>query len=168
MRRAAVLLLFVAACQTPEEAAHARLMRFVEQHPPGKWTVTDRMEVHRLARAYLDLPHHEHRRWMTVSYGALWSVLRDDPEADRNELLRTAHGMEEYGYFPRWRFVEPARLLAERNIDLDYAEHLARRGIVESHRVFRRHPEAPRPWQAEVIGEAHESLGIVLRKRGPH
>jgi len=99
-----------------------------------------------------------------------WRLLKNDPKADRDELLMAIRGMEEYASFPVSRFIEPARLLAERNIDLDYAERLGRRGIVEAHRYFQRHPEEEDTPEfiAGVVARAHESLAIVLEKRGRH
>jgi len=172
VKRLALLLLFVAACGprlTPEEAAYGRLTRFFVEHRYSRnWTAADRATAHRLVRAYLDLPRHEHPQWQGRAYVALWRLLKNDPRADRNELLGAIRGMEQYATFPVPRYIEPARLLAERNIDLDYAERLARRGVVDAHRYFQRHPEegdTPR-YIAGVVARAHESLAIVLEKRG--
>ena len=172
MRGAALLLLFVAACGpklTPEEMAYARLERFLGQHRTSRnWTSDDRAAAHRLVRAYLDLPRHEHPEWQGRAYPMLWRIVRRDPRADRGELLMAIRGMEQHASFPLPRFIESSRLLAERNIDLDYAERLARRGVIESHRYFQRHPEendSPK-FIAGVVARAHESLAIVLEKRG--
>ena len=168
--RLAALLLLLAACtrMSPEEAAWARLTKFGTQHRYRTWTADDSATAHRLVRAYIDLPRHDNRQRTGRAYTLLWRVLRNDPRAGRDELLTTAHGMEEYASFPVSRFIEPARLLAERNIDLAYAEHLGRRGVIEAHRYFQRHPEEndPPEFIAGVVARAHESLGIVLKKRG--
>jgi hypothetical protein len=173
VRWAALLLLFAAACGprlTPEEAAYARLTQFAARHRTGSrnWTAEDRAATHRLVRAYLGLPRHDHPDWQGRAYTMLWRLLRNDPRADRGELMSAIRGMEQYASFPVPRFIEPARWLAERNVDLDYAERLARRGVIESHRYFQRHPEeedTPR-FIAGVVARAHESLAIVLEKRG--
>lgn len=169
MKRAALLLLLAACTRTsPEEAAWARLTKFGAQHRYRTWTAEDRATAHRLVRAYIDLPAVENRERAGRAYTMLWRILRSDPRAGRDELLMAIRGMEEYASFPVPRFIEPARLLAERNIDLDYAEHLGRRGVIEAHRYFQRHPEENDPPQyiARVVARAHESLGIVLQKRG--
>jgi hypothetical protein len=168
VRLAALLLLLAACtCMSPEEAAWARLTKFGTQHRYRTWTADDRATAHRLVRAYIDLPH-DNRQRTGRAYTMLWRILRSDPRASRDELLMAVHGMEEYASFPVSRFIEPARLLAERNIDLDFAEHLGRRGVIEAHRYFQRHPEENDPPQyiAKVVARAHESLGIVLQKRG--
>lgn len=170
MRLTALLLLLAAACgpsATSEEAAWARVMKFAQQHRQ-RWTADDRVAAHRLVRHYIDLPRHDHPEWLARAYPMLWRLLRSDPHADRNELLMDIRGMERYSSFPVSRFIEPARLLAERNIDLDYAERLGRRGVIEAHRYFARHPEeGDTPATiAGVVARAHESLGIVLTKRG--
>jgi len=169
VRLAALLLLLVACSRaTPEEAAWARLTKFAAQHRYRTWTADDRVTAHRLVQAYTDLPRHDDRQRAGRAYTMLWRILKNDPRADRNELLMAVRGMEEYASFPVPRFIEPARLLAERNIDLPYAEHLGRRGVIEAHRYFQRHPEENDTPQyiAGVVARAHESLGIVLKKRG--
>jgi len=166
----AALLLILAVCSraTPEDAAWARLTKFATQHRYRTWTADDRATAHRLVRAYIDLPRHDNRQRTGRAYTMLWRILENDPRAGRDELLMAVRGMEEYASFPMPRFIEPARLLAERNIDLDYAEHLGRRGVIEAHRYFQRHPEENEPPEfiAGVVARAHESLGIVLKKRG--
>ena len=168
--RLAALLLLLAACtrMTPEEAAWARLTKFGTQHRYRTWTADDRATAHRLVRAYIDLPRHDNRQRTGRAYTLLWRILRSDPRAGRDELLMAVRGMEEYASFPMPRFIEPARLLAERNIDLDYAEHLGRRGVIEAHRYFHRHPDEGDTPQfiVGVVARAHESLAIVLEKRG--
>ena len=167
MKRLALLLLLV-ACMAPEEAAWQRLTKFAAQHRYRSWTVQDRATAHRLVREYLALPAQKDRERAGRAYTMLWRILRSDPKAGRNELLMAIRGMEEYASFPVPRFIEPARVLGERGIELDYAEHLGRRGVIEAHRYFQRHPEENDSPQsiAKVVARAHESLGIVLRKRG--
>ena len=173
MKRLALLLFLAVACTrthlTPEEEANARLTDFVAKHRSMRsWSAADKATAHRLVRAYTDLPRHDNREWAGRAYTMLWRLLKDDPKADRSELLMAIHGMQEYAEYPVPRYIEPARLLAERNIDLDYAELLGRRGVIESHRYFQRHPEwEVRPaFVASVVARAHESLAIVLQKRG--
>jgi thiol-disulfide isomerase/thioredoxin len=174
VKRVALLLLLAVACNrarslTPEEEAHARLTQFFAQHHNvRKWSPADRATAHRLLRAYTDLPRHDNRIWAGRTYTMLWNFLKRDPKADRNELLLAIRGMEQYASFPVNRFIEPARLLAERNIDLPYAEHLGRRGVIESHRYFQQHrQEDDTPeFIASVVGRAHEALAFVLQKRG--
>ena len=145
MKRAALLLLVFVACHrtpslTPEQEAHAQLTQFLAKHRNSRnWSAADRATAHRLIRAYTDLPRHDNRQWAGRAYTMLWNFVKRDPKADRNELLLAVRGMEQYASFPVNRFIEPARLLAERNIDLDYAEHLGRRGIIESHRYFQKY-----------------------------
>jgi thiol-disulfide isomerase/thioredoxin len=174
VKRAALLLLVFVACNrtpslTPEQQAHAQMTQFFAKHRNSRnWTAADRATAHRLIRAYTDLPRHDNRQWAGRAYTMLWNFVKRDPKADRNELLLAIRGMEQYASFPVNRFIEPARLLAERNIDLDYAEHLGRRGVVESHRYFqkyRQEDDTPE-FIASVVARAHESLAIVLRKRG--
>ena len=171
MKRAALLLLVVAACNrvTPEQRAHAQMTEFFAKHRNSRnWSAADKAEAHRLVRAFTDLPRHDNREWAGRAYTMLWNMTKRDPHADRGELLIAIRGMEQYASFPVNRFIEPARLLAERNIDLDYAERLGRRGIIEAHEYFQkyRQPDDTPEFIASVVGRAHESLAIVLQKRG--
>ena len=171
MKRAALLLFVVAACHrlTPEQQAHAQLEEFfAKHHNVRKWSAADRVEAHRVLRAFTDLPRHDNREWAGRAFTMLWNMTKRDPKADRGELLYAIHGMEQYASFPLNRFVEPARLLAERNIDLDYAERLGRRGVLEARPYFQKYPQPDDTpeFVNSVVGRAHESLAIVLQKRG--
>jgi thiol-disulfide isomerase/thioredoxin len=172
VRRLALLLLLLAACApkvTPEEDAHRELTQWFAAHRSArKWSAADRETAHRLLRSYAALPRHEHRDWAGRAYTMYWNFLKRDPKADPKELLTAIQGMEEYASFPLNRFVEPARLLAQRGLDLEYAERLGRRGIVESHRYFQkyRHDDDTPEFIAGVVGKAHASLAFVLQKRG--
>lgn len=171
MKRAALLLLLVAACDgmTTEQRAHARMTEFLAQHRNSRnWTAAEKAKAHALVRAFTDLPRHDNREWAGRAYTLLWNMAKRDPKADRDELLYAIRGMEQYASFPVNRFIEPARLLAERNLDLDYAERLGRRGVIESHQYFQKYRQVDDTPEfiASVVGRAHESLAIVLQTRG--
>jgi len=172
VKRLTLLLLLLAACApkvAQEEAQHAELTKWFFTHRDArKWKPGDRETAHRLLRTYAELPRHEHREWAGRTYTMYWNFLKRDPKADTKELLTAVRGMEEYASFPLNRFIEPARLLAQRGIDLDYAERLGRRGIVESHRYFQKyHQDDDTPeFIAGIVGKAHGALAFVLQKRG--
>ena len=172
MKRVALLLLLLTACapkRTAEEDAHEQLAQWFAKHRDMRqWKAGDRETAHRLLRTYAELPRHDHREWAGRSYTMYWNFLRRDPKADPKELLTAIRGMEQYASFPLNRFVDPARLLAQRDIDLAYAEHLGRRGVVESHRYFEtnRQPDDTPEFINSVVARAHASLAFVLQKRG--
>ncbi len=122
-------------------------------------------------RAFIDRPEHKHLDMLGSAYTQLFRVELADAHVDAKELLETIRGMDRYesGNF-HIKFAMSAEALADRGVELAYAEDLARRGIpamanyMEENRAaygtdYERNSTA-------FNAEMHDALGWVLIREG--
>lgn len=144
-------------------------------HDGGEPTAEEKSEKRKLLRAFIELPHHDDPQFLAAAYQKLFYSLKEDPAAatDR-QLLEAARGMEPEGEeTPVWTFTAIARGLADRRIELEYAEKMARKALAaapaaidEDRRLGGLEPTDMAKMEASVNATVHDTLGWVLLQKG--
>lgn len=124
-------------------------------------------------RDFIDWPHHPNESLLGEAYRNLFMIVQDDSTVSVDTLLNVVKGMDKYEELnPHIVYAEAPLALAEREIALDYAAELARRGISagkEQVRDRRTMYDTEREYQRRLAGaEARfrDALGWVYFRDG--
>ncbi|HEV7922298.1 MAG TPA: redoxin domain-containing protein [Thermoanaerobaculia bacterium] len=139
----------------------------------GEKTPEQKAESRRLLRAMIDYPHHASAPLVAAAYESLFYLLNEDPATTNQELLNAVRHMELAGEeSPDQVYGAGARALADRGIELAYAEELARKAVAGAPRVLADEktatsdPAELAQAEAYINGGVHDTLGWVLLQKG--
>ncbi|HEV2718554.1 MAG TPA: TlpA disulfide reductase family protein [Thermoanaerobaculia bacterium] len=159
----AMAVLAVAAAPPPDD--ELRVYREIRA------SAADPVAYRAKLRAFIDRPEHKNLEVLGSAYLQLFRVDAAEPHSDAKELLETVRGMDRYETDNlHVKYAMAAETLADRGIELAYAEDLARRGVpamakyMEDNRAdygtdYERNAKA---FNAQV----HDALGWVLIREG--
>jgi thiol-disulfide isomerase/thioredoxin len=90
----------------------------------------DRLKYGEKLREFIARPEHKHPEILGSAYMQLFRLDATDPQSNAKELVEVIRGMDRYETSnPHIKYAMAAETLADRGIELAYAEDLARRGI---------------------------------------
>lgn len=155
-----------------EQVLWNRYLAAVRSASP-KRTDEEKAAQRKLLREMIDYPHHDSAPLVAAAYQSLFFLSYDDPATTDKELLEMIHRMELSGeQSPDQVFGTAARALADRKIELAYAEELARRALAGVPRVLAEEktmtsdPADLAKLEAYINGNVHDTLGWVLLQKG--
>jgi thiol-disulfide isomerase/thioredoxin len=131
----------------------------------------DRVKYREKLREFIARPEHKHPEVLGSVYMQLFRVEAADPRSSAKDLTDAIRGMDRYeGSNPHVKYAMAAETLADRGIELAYAEDLARRGIPEMEKYME---EARADYGTDYERNArffnaqmHDALGWVLVREG--
>ncbi|MBV9494438.1 MAG: redoxin domain-containing protein [Acidobacteria bacterium] len=144
-------------------------------HDGGERMLEEKAAKRKLLQEFVSRPHFDDPMLRASGYQQLFYSFKEDPAAatDR-QLLESAKGMEPVGEETLVQsFVDIARVLADRRIELDYAERMARKAIAgaavaieEDRRLGGIDPADQAKYEGYTNGNVHDALGWVLLQKG--
>jgi thiol-disulfide isomerase/thioredoxin/Tfp pilus assembly protein PilF len=146
-----------------------RYTAFAKKHPAAHEDAALRDEVKKIVRDYLEYrTDEEDVYYRRGGYWALYRILKADPQADASELVEAVQGMMSGQEPDPQTAAGVATLLATRNVRLNLAEEIARRGY-DAYPAFAasivQGGEEPL-FLLKTRAILHDALGWVMLQRG--
>jgi thiol-disulfide isomerase/thioredoxin/Tfp pilus assembly protein PilF len=151
-------------------AMWGRYTAFMKKHGAAAYEdAALRAELKKIVRDYLEYQTDEEDIYRRGGYSALFGILKADPQAGEAELVEAVQGMSSELKSDPQTAASVATLLATRNVRLDLAEEIARRG-------YDAYPAFAAPiiqgggdeplFLAKIRAIVHDALGWVMLQRG--
>jgi len=161
----ALALAFVAATAAPPPDEEMRTYREIRAF------AADPAKVRQKLREFIARPEHKHPEILGSVYTQLFRVEAGDPRSSAEDLADAIRGMDRYEESNfHIKYAMAAETLADRGIELAYAEDLARRGIPAMERYME---EGRADYGTDYERNAkffnaqmHDALGWVLIREG--
>lgn len=163
--------------ETPESYAAEQVLwnRYINSLKTGSAVKTDeqKAEQRKMLRAMIDYPHHDSAHLVAAAYQSLFFLIYDEPTTTDKEVVDVIHRMEPAGEeSPDSVYAGGARALADRKIELAYAEELARKALAAAPRLIADEktvtsdPAELAQAEAYINGGIRDALGWVLLQKG--
>jgi thiol-disulfide isomerase/thioredoxin len=156
-----------------EQVFWNRYLAFLRRGTGAEKTPEEKAEARRLLRAMVDYPYHDSEALVPAAYLSLFHLLKDEPTTKDEELLDVIRRMQPAGeQQPDQAYGAAARALADRKLELAYAEELARKSLaaaelmIADERAMDSDPENLAKAEAYINGMVHDTLGWVLLQKG--
>ncbi|HKO56293.1 MAG TPA: redoxin domain-containing protein [Thermoanaerobaculia bacterium] len=157
-----------------EQVLWNRYIAFLRRGTGAEKTPEEKAEARQLLRAMIDYPHHDSEMLVASAYQSLFHLLNEDPTTQDAELLDVIRRMQPAGeQQPDQAYTAAALALADRKLELGYAEELARKAVASAELMIADEKSGMDPDPAEMAkieayinGAVHDTLGWVLLQKG--